>query len=228
MRALLPAARVLRWDQDALSARVDATALLAKVQAHEVDIVVGTQMVAKGLDLPLVTSIGVINADTLLNLPDFRAGERTFQMLTQVAGRAGRRGPGGRVIVQSYTPEHYAVGAALGHDYADFYREELDFRRRHRYPPFSRLARFVFRHADEAVCAGEGERLARGLALTAQAAGVEWVDIMGPTPCFAAKARDLYQWQLILRSDDAGLATILHEVRLPPSWQIDVDPLSLL
>ena len=228
VRALLPAARVLRWDQDALSARVDATALLAKVQAHEVDIVVGTQMVAKGLDLPLVTSIGVINADTLLNLPDFRAGERTFQMLTQVAGRAGRRGPGGRVIVQSYTPEHYAVGAALGHDYADFYREELDFRRRHRYPPFSRLARFVFRHADEAVCAGEGERLARGLALTAQAAGVEWVDIMGPTPCFAAKARDLYQWQLILRSDDAGLATILHEVRLPPSWQIDVDPLSLL
>ena len=97
VRALLPKARVLRWDQDAISAKVDASHLLARVQAHEVDIVVGTQMVAKGLDLPLVTGIGVINADTLLNLPDFRAGERTFQLLTQVAGRAGRRGPGGRV-----------------------------------------------------------------------------------------------------------------------------------
>ncbi|HET8630927.1 MAG TPA: primosomal protein N', partial [Thermomicrobiales bacterium] len=226
VRALLPGARVLRWDQDALSARVDATALLAKVQAHEVDIVVGTQMVAKGLDLPLVTAIGVINADTLLNLPDFRAGERTFQLLTQVAGRAGRRGPGSRVIVQSYTPEHYAIQAALMHDYADFYAEELDFRRRHRYPPFSRLARFVFRHADEAVCAVEGERFARAVAAAALAAGVEDVDIMGPTPCFAAKARDLYQWQLVVRSGD--LDAVLRDLRVPTPWQVDVDPLSLL
>jgi primosomal protein N' (replication factor Y) len=226
VRALLPRARVLRWDQDALSARVDATALLAKVQAHEVDVVVGTQMVAKGLDLPLVTAIGVINADTLLNLPDFRAGERTFQLLTQVAGRAGRRGPGSRVIVQSYTPEHYAIQAALTHDYADFYREELDFRRRHRYPPFSRLARFVYRHADEAVCALEGERFARAVAAAALAAGLEDLDIMGPTPCFAAKARDLYQWQLVVRSGE--LDALLRDLRIPPAWQVDVDPLSLL
>ncbi|MFN8511758.1 MAG: primosomal protein N' [Thermomicrobiales bacterium] len=226
VRALLPKARVLRWDQDAITAKVDAAALLAKVQAHEVDIVVGTQMVAKGLDLPLVTSIGVINADTLLNLPDFRAGERTFQLLTQVAGRAGRRGPGGRVIVQSYTPEHYAIQAALGHDYPDFYREELDFRRRHRYPPFSRLARFVFRHADEAVCSREGEALSRAVALAAQHAGLTDLDIMGPTPCFAAKMRDLYQWQLIIRSGD--LDAVLRHLRVPPSWTIDVDPVSML
>ncbi|MGN6810128.1 MAG: replication restart helicase PriA [Thermomicrobiales bacterium] len=226
VRALLPRARVLRWDQDALSAKVDAAALLAKVQAHEVDVIVGTQMVAKGLDLPLVTAIGVINADTLLNLPDFRAGERTFQLLTQVAGRAGRRGPGGRVIVQSYTPEHYAIQAALSHDYADFYREELDFRHRHRYPPFSRLARFIYRHADEATCAAEGDRLARLIAHAAYAANVEDLDLMGPTPCFAAKIRDLYQWQLILRS--GALDTILRDLRIPRGWQVDVDPVSML
>ncbi len=226
VRDLLPRARVLRWDQDAISAKVGAADLLARVQAHEVDVIVGTQMVAKGLDLPLVTAIGVINADTLLNLPDFRAGERTFQLLTQVAGRAGRRGPGGRVIIQSYTPEHYAVGAALHHDYADFYREELDFRRRHRYPPFSRLARFVFRHADEAICAREGDKLARQVALIAQHLGTEDLDIMGPTPCFAAKMRDLYQWQLILRSND--LDTILRELPIPYGWTIDVDPVSML
>ncbi len=226
VRALLPKARVLRWDQDAISAKVDSSTLLARVQAHEVDVIVGTQMVAKGLDLPLVTAIGVINADTMLNLPDFRAGERTFQLLTQVAGRAGRRGPGGRVILQSYTPEHYAIQAALGHDYADFYREELDFRRRHRYPPFSRLARFVYRHADEAICAREGDKLARTVALIAQHVGLEDLDIMGPTPCFAAKMRDLYQWQLILRSAD--LDPLLRELRVPFGWQIDVDPVSML
>jgi primosomal protein N' (replication factor Y) (superfamily II helicase) len=226
VRALLPKARVLRWDQDAISAKVDASALLAKVQAHEVDVIVGTQMVAKGLDLPLVTAIGVINADTLLNLPDFRAGERTFQLLTQVAGRAGRRGPGSRVIVQSYTPEHYAIQAALTHDYADFYREELDFRHRHRYPPFSRLARFIYRHADEETCAAEGDRLARLIAHAAYAANVEDLDLMGPTPCFAAKIRDLYQWQLILRS--GALDTILRDLRLPRGWQVDVDPVSML
>ena len=226
VRALLPKARVLRWDQDAITAKVDAASLLAKVQAHEVDVVVGTQMVAKGLDLPLVTTIGVINADTLLNLPDFRAGERTFQLLTQVAGRAGRRGPGGRVIVQSYTPEHYAIQASLQHDYTDFYREELDFRRRHRYPPFGRLARFVYRHADEAICAREGDHLARLAALAAQHVGITDLDIMGPTPCFAAKMRDLYQWQVIIRSGE--LDAIMRVLRVPPMWTIDVDPVSML
>ncbi len=226
VRALLPKARVLRWDQDAISAKVDASHLLARVQAHEVDVVVGTQMVAKGLDLPLVTGIGVINADTLLNLPDFRAGERTFQLLTQVAGRAGRRGPGGRVIIQSYTPEHYAIVASLNHDYTDFYREELDFRRRHRYPPFSRLVRFVYRHADETVCQREGDKLARQVALIAQHLGTEDLDIMGPTPCFAAKMRDLYQWQLILRSNE--LDAVLRELPIPYGWTVDVDPVSML
>lgn len=226
VRALLPSARVLRWDQDILSAKVDATRLLARVRAHEVDIIVGTQMVTKGLDLPLVTAIGVINADTMLNLPDFRSSERTFQLLTQVAGRAGRRGPGARAIVQSYSPEHYAIQAALRHDYADFYAEELDFRRRQRYPPFSRLARFVFRHGDEEVCQREGERLLTTLAAGADSAGLTDVDLMGPTPCFVAKIRDLYQWQVIARG--GALEQLLACVQIPPGWLVDVDPVSML
>lgn len=226
VRAFLPSARVLRWDQDVLSAKVGATQLLARVRAHEVDIIVGTQMVAKGLDLPLVTAIGVINADTMLNLPDFRSSERTFQLLTQVAGRAGRRGPGARAIVQSYSPEHYAIQAALRHDYADFYAEELDFRRRQRYPPFSRLARFVFRHGDEEMCRREGDRLLAALAGAADDAGLSDVDLMGPTPCFVAKIRDLYQWQVIARG--GSLEQLLKGVQIPPGWQVDVDPISML
>lgn len=226
VRALLPSARVLRWDQDILSAKVDATQLLARVRGHEVDVIVGTQMVTKGLDLPLVTAIGVINADTMLNLPDFRSSERTFQLLTQVAGRAGRRGPGARAIVQSYSPEHYAIQAALRHDYADFYAEELDFRRRQRYPPFSHLARFVFRHGDEELCRGEGDRLLAALAAAADGLGLTDVDLMGPTPCFVAKIRDLYQWQIVARG--GSLDQLLAAVRIPPGWQVDVDPISML
>lgn len=226
VRALLPTARVLRWDQDVLSAKIDATQLLARIRAHEVDIIVGTQMVTKGLDLPLVTAIGVINADTMLNLPDFRSSERTFQLLTQVAGRAGRRGPGARAIVQSYTPEHYAIQAALRHDYADFYAEELDFRRRQRYPPFSRLARCTFRHADELICQREGDRLVVAFAEEADRAGLFDIDIMGPTPCFIAKIRDLYQWQVVVRG--GPLEELLASAQIGPGWQVDVDPSSML
>ena len=132
VRRHLPAARVLRWDQDAVRRAGGADRLLRQVEHGEVDFIVGTQMVAKGFDLPRVTAIGVVNADTGVHLPDFRSGERTFSLLTQVAGRAGRRGPGARVIVQSYTPEHYAIQAAARHDYDGFFVEEIHFRRRHR------------------------------------------------------------------------------------------------
>ena len=140
-----PGARVLRWDQDAITRQQSHADLLGKVRRHEVDVVVGTQMIAKGLDLPRVMTVGVVAADTLLHLPDFRSAERTFQVLAQVAGRAGRA-PGGVVIMQSYTPEHYCLQAALAHDYAAFYDEEIAFRRAHRYPPFARLALFVYAH----------------------------------------------------------------------------------
>ena len=117
-------------------------AILQRFAAHDADVMVGTQMIAKGLDLPLVTLVGVIAADTGLFLPDFRSGERTFQLLTQVAGRAGRSARGGRVVIQSYQPEHHAIQAAAQHDYEAFYRREIAFRRQHAYPPLQRLARW--------------------------------------------------------------------------------------
>jgi primosomal protein N' (replication factor Y) len=227
LRALLPEARVLRWDQDALRGRVRHEDLLGRVARHEVDIVVGTQMIAKGLDLPLVTAVGVINADTYLYLPDFRAAERTFQMLTQVAGRAGRRTAGGEVVIQTYSPGHYAISSAASHDYRAFYTEEIAFRRRHGYPPFKRLVRLLYRHRDEveARVAVEAmadllERMLRG---RADLAGV---DLIGPAPAFAARLRGRYGWQLLLRGDRA--LALLSDIQFSMGWVVDVDPVSLL
>jgi primosomal protein N' (replication factor Y) len=225
VRRLLPGARVLRWDQDSVKQAGGHERLLRRVERREVDVVVGTQMVAKGLDLPLVTAIGVIHADTMLHLPDFRAGERTFQLLTQVAGRAGRRAPGSRVVVQSYTPEHYAIQAAARHDFTAFYAEEIDFRRVHRYPPFTRLVRYLYRDADETACAAEADDLARLLARHVRARRAH-ADLLGPTPAFASRVRGKYQWQVILRTED--LASLLDGLPTRPGWSVDVDPQSLL
>ena len=225
VRHLFPQARVLRWDQDAVRRQGGHERLLHRVERREVDVVVGTQMIAKGLDLPLVTAIGVVHADTMLHLPDFRSGERTFQLLTQVAGRAGRRAPGSRVVVQSYTPDHYAIQAAARHDYAAFYAEEIDFRRGHRYPPFARLVRYLFRDADEATCAAEAEEMARRLARHARSRGAA-MDLLGPTPAFASRVRGRYQWQIVLRAAD--LEPLLDGLPTRPGWSVDVDPQSLL
>ena len=199
---------------------------MQRVLRHEVDVIVGTQMVAKGLDFPLVSTVGIINADTLLHLPDIRSAERTFQLLTQVAGRAGRRTPGARVIVQSYTPDHYAIDAASRHDYAAFYREEIAFRRKHGYPPFRRLIRFVYRHPDEVTCQTTAAEVADLLAATADRLGARDVDLLGPTPAFTAKVRGRYQWQILLRGADSH--AVASAVDLDPGWAIDVDPLSVL
>jgi primosomal protein N' (replication factor Y) len=226
VRRILPEARVLRWDQDALRRGVGHRDLMRRVLKHEVDVIVGTQMVAKGLDFPLVSLIGVINADTLLHLPDFRAGERTFQLLTQVAGRAGRRAPGGQVIIQSFSPDHYAIQAASRHDYTAFYQEEIAFRRRHGYPPFRRLVRLVYRHPDEVACQAAAEVVADQLGRAAYKLGLIDVDLLGPSPAFTARIRGRYQWQIIIRGSDAR--RLAAAIELEPSWLVDVDPVSLL
>ncbi len=225
VRRLFPQARVLRWDQDSVRREGGHEAMLGRVERREVDVVVGTQMIAKGLDLPMVTGIGVVHADTMLHLPDFRAGERTFQLLTQVAGRAGRRTPGSRVVVQSYTPAHYAIQAAARHNYAAFYAEEIDFRRVHRYPPFTRLVRYLYRAAEEATCAAEADEMARHLARHARARRAA-MDLLGPTPAFASRVRGRYQWQIVLRAPD--LEPLLDGLPVRPGWTVDVDPQSLL
>lgn len=225
VRRLYPRARVLRWDQDAVRQQGGYEAMLGRVERQEVDIIVGTQMVAKGFDLPKVTAIGVVQADTLLYLPDFRSAERTFQLLTQVAGRAGRRAPGSTVIVQTYTPEHYAILAASRHDYGAFYDEEIDFREHHGFPPFTRLVRYLYRHDKEQAAALESEMMARAIAREARMRGVE-IDILGPTPAFAARVRGKYQWQIVLRSLD--LESLLDDLPIRAGWVVDVDPQSML
>jgi len=226
MRDLFPAARVLRWDRDTAARKGAHDDLLGAFMRHEADVLVGTQMIAKGLDVPLVTLVGVISADTGLHLPDFRAGERTFQLLTQVAGRAGRRTAGGQVIVQTYTPEHYAIQAAARHDYRAFYTQDLRFRLSHNYPPFSRLAKLVYSATSEAACQIEAQRLAGDLHALAGRLELDDVEILGPAPSFVHKLRHRYRWQLLLRAPN--LAPLLRRLTLPPDWTLDVDPVSML
>uniref|UniRef100_A0A831TG10 Replication restart protein PriA n=1 Tax=Thermorudis peleae TaxID=1382356 RepID=A0A831TG10_9BACT len=226
IRRIFPEARVTRWDQDVARRGLDPAELVRRARRHEVDIIIGTQMIAKGFDFPLVSTIGVINADTQLYLPDYRAGERTFQLLTQVAGRAGRRSPGGRVIVQTYTPDHYAIQAASRHDYQAFYREELAFRRRHGYPPFRRLVRLLYRHSDDLACQIAAESMAERLRAEATRLALGDVEVLGPTPAFISRLRGRYQWQILLRGSDAQ--RLAAACAIDPGWVVDVDPISLL
>jgi primosomal protein N' (replication factor Y) len=221
-----PGARLLRWDRDVTQGRHFHEEILDKFAKHEADILIGTQMIAKGLDLPRVTLVGVVNADLALNFPDFRSTERTFQLVSQVAGRAGRGPLGGRVIIQTYNPEHYALQAAAGHDYAAFYRQELEYRRQFNQPPFSRLARLVYAHPNVDICQKEAKRAARQIATERDAYGMPGLDIIGPAPAFIGRLRGRYRYQLILRGRDPGL--LLSRVNLPQGWVVDVDPVGLV
>ncbi|NIO67823.1 MAG: primosomal protein N' [Anaerolineae bacterium] len=223
---LFPQARLLRWDRDATGGKDAHDIFLERFINHEADVMIGTQMVAKGLDLPLVTLVGVINADTALYLPDFRAGERTFQILTQVAGRAGRSVLGGQVIVQTYTPEHYCIRAASRHDYEGFYRQELDFRREQGYPPFRRLAQLVYTHSNVARCEEQVNELYRLLREKIARLGLSGVDLIGPAPCFRRRLRGKYRWQIVVRAADPR--ALLADMAFPLGWRIDIDPVSLL
>ncbi|MCX6031248.1 MAG: primosomal protein N' [Chloroflexi bacterium] len=221
-----PEARTLRWDRDVTGAKGSHDAILSRFVAHEADVLIGTQMIAKGLDLPLVTLVGVIAADVGLFLPDFRAGERTFQLLTQVAGRAGRSALGGRVIVQTYHPDHYAVVAASHHDYDGFYRQEIAFRRQQGYPPFRRLAQLVYYNSQRVKAEAEATRLADQLRGEITHLALPDTDLIGPAPCFFGQQRGLYRWQVIVRSPDP--AALLRRVPLPLGWRLDIDPVDLL
>ena len=219
-----PKASVLRWDADSTRTKGAHEVILSHFAAHRADFLVGTQMVAKGLDLPLVTLVGVISADTGLNLPDYRAGERTFQVLTQVAGRAGRGLLGGRVILQTYLPDHYVLRSAAHHDYGGFFEAELENRRRLGYPPFTRLARFVFHDLTSAHAERRAKVWAELLKARMQRHDRQ-AALIGPVPCFYAKLGGEYRWQVILRA--------LHPVEIlpdefPERCDVDIDPVSLL
>ena len=225
---IAPRARVLRWDADVTRTKGSHERILRSFTAHEADVLIGTQMIAKGLDLPLVTLVGVVAADVGLYLPDFRSGERTFQLLTQVAGRAGRSARGGRVVIQTYTPEHYAIQAAARHDYQAFYEREMGFRHEQGYPPVQRLARLIYWHKKLAKVKEETERMAAALRYQLTQLGLEgeWIGVLGPAPAFFARYRGYYRWQIVVQAPDP--ARLVRRVEIPFGWRIDIDPVSLL
>jgi primosomal protein N' (replication factor Y) len=244
---LYPVARVARMDTDTMRSRGSHEQTLERFGAGEIDILVGTQMIAKGLDFPGVMLVGVLQADAALHLPDFRAAERTCQLVTQVAGRSGRGPRGGRVVVQTMSPDHPALRAAATHDYRAFVYGELPLRETLGYPPFGSVVRIVARGVDAAAVRGWLEGLAerlRGLVDLARAAEPitpgdgppsGGLRVLGPAPAPIARLRDRFRWHLQLQGPDGPrLRSLTREaldgLRTPPgvSWIVDVDPVEML
>ena len=236
LNAQFPEARVLRMDVDTTRQKGAHDRILEAFRRGDADILLGTQMVAKGLDFPGVTLVGVISADTSIHLPDFRAGERTFQLLTQVSGRAGRGEIPGEVVVQTYLPDGEAVQCAQEHDFLRFAQIELASRSSVGYPPFGRMALFLFRGPDETLVA----RAAGFCAEAMRAAALPEVDVMGPVQAPLARIRGNYRWQVLLKAPSPRkLNTLAHEAltqfgdkrggrRTGVALDVDVDPASLL
>ncbi len=229
LKKILPEARLARMDSDTMTKRGAHDRLLQDFKDHKIDIIVGTQMIAKGLDFPKVTQVGVISADANLNLPDFRSGERTFNLITQVAGRAGRGDLGGEVIVQTYTPEHYAISLAAKHDYISFYNREIESRRRLLFPPFINLVKITLRSRREESVVKSAERLAKLLLKR-----IPGVDILGPAPSPMPKLRGYYRWNILIKAKDrVSIVGKLHEALkgfrkgAGVLMAIDVDPMSM-
>ncbi|HET8732664.1 MAG TPA: primosomal protein N', partial [Anaeromyxobacteraceae bacterium] len=231
VRELLPSARVARMDRDSVSGGGDVAELLARFARRELDVLVGTQMVTKGHDFPGVTLVGVVLADTALALPDFRAAERTFQLLTQVAGRAGRGDDPGQVIVQTFHPHSPAVAFAVGHDHAGFAEVELDRRRALGYPPFGRMLAVRVEGSEAGA-----RRTAEALGEAAQAALPPGVTMLGPAPAAIERIRGRNRWHLLFRAPGHAALRQVHRalgaVALRPpggaSVRFDMDPGSML
>ncbi len=226
MKQLFSKVPLVRWDKDVVTKRRSYDELLANFRSGKANVLIGTQMIAKGLHLPEVTLAGVISADIGLNLPDFRAGERTFQLLCQVAGRAGRGLGAGKVIIQTYSPGHYAIQAASTHDYLAFYNQEIEYRHQFGYPPFSRLVRLLYGHTNSFLCQKEAERASRLLLAERDREGIPDLSLIGPVPAFISRIRGRYWWQLVVRGVDP--AKFIARISLPKGWVIDVDPVGLV
>lgn len=195
LEKLLPEARILRMDVDTTRKKGAHERLLAKFGAHEADILLGTQMIAKGLDFPDVTLVGVLNADTSLSLPDYRSSERTFQLLTQVSGRAGRADKTGQVVIQTYNPEHYAIQLACRQDYEQFFFYEMNLRHLNNYPPYYYTIKITVSAKSEAEAAKESFAIKKGLdqCLSPQAL------VLGPTPSSILKIKNRFYYQLVIK-----------------------------
>lgn len=224
--ARYPDVRIERWDSDVARNPLELEQAMDRLANGDAQILIGTQMVARGLDLPNVTLSAVLLADLGLNLPDFRAAERAFSLLCQVCGRAGRGEQAGRAVIQTYQPDHYAIAAAAEQDYEGFYRIEIAARQAQRNPPFSRLAQIVCTDLSvRAVQQTLGE-LAERLRHSAERQGRGDVEVIGPTPCQPERVRGRYRWRLLLRG--RRLWEFLHDEPLPRNCRVDVDPVRLV
>ena len=227
-----PAARVKRMDSDTLKRKEDYRRILGDFRSGKIDILVGTQMIAKGLHFPNVTLVGIIHADLSLHIPDFRAGERTFQLLTQVAGRAGRGDVEGEVYVQSFTPFHPAIQYARRHDYIGFYDQEIEFRQELRYPPVGRVALLTLRGRSEDRVRFFADHLRKEMDLLAIQLGD--IVIAGPAPAPLLRAENFYRYQIMIRTPrmpqlSRQLSTKFDSLKIPEDLRliIDIDPVSL-
>ncbi|MDD4956543.1 MAG: primosomal protein N' [Candidatus Omnitrophica bacterium] len=229
LRRIIPEARIARMDSDTMAKRGAHDRLLGDFKEHKIDVIVGTQMIAKGLDFPKVTMVGVVSADANLNLPDFRSGERTFDLITQVAGRAGRGDMGGEVVVQTFTPEHYAIAFSAKHDYHGFYAREMESRRELMLPPVVHIAKIMVRARKEE----KAEKAAGDISCMIRRKMPD-VDMLGPAPAPMLKLRGYYRWNILLRGESReDLTRKLREVfagtrkKTDVIVSVDIDPMSL-
>jgi primosomal protein N' (replication factor Y) len=230
LRELFPEARVARMDRDTTTRKGAHGRMVTGMASGAFDILIGTQMIAKGHDFSAVTLVGVVNADSALNLPDFRSAERVFALLSQAAGRAGRGDRPGRVLIQTYSPDHYAIEFVVGHDYHGFASVELPQRQSLGYPPFGHLVNLIFSGNDLAQVAAAAERVATDL--SRQLGGVE---LLGPAPCLLRKLRGRSRVQILLKAPRRpALRRLLDKLtancRLSSgvTMTVDVDPLDMM
>lgn len=242
-KKMFPQAKVARMDRDTTKKRGSHEQIYEDFSAGDSDILIGTQLIAKGWDLPNVAVVGVISADTMLNLPDFRSSERTFSLLTQVSGRTGRGEHAGKVVVQTYNPENYAVLAAAKHDYRLFYDQEIIEREKYSYPPFSELIKLTYSSPDSAKAEIEAERLAKSLQENFPRTDKnDSVAILGPSTAFIEKIAGKYRWQIVIKlpiaknqipskTQTTNYKLQIFEVlnkNLKTGWTVDINPESLL
>jgi primosomal protein N' (replication factor Y) len=227
VRQLLPDANILRWDSETSRFKDAHEIILSHFINHRADILIGTQMISKGLDFPLVTLVGVILAETGLSIPDYRANERTFQLLTQVAGRSGRSDLGGRVIFQTFQPENYVIQYAARHDYNGFYSQELGQRRRLGYPPFYQIVRLEITNLSSDFAQKTAYRLHQKIIGWVEASGLLSTEVIGPVPCYFGKLNNLFRWQIVLRGTKPSNILKEHMEELA-GVHVEVDPPNLL
>jgi primosomal protein N' (replication factor Y) len=233
LQEIFPSARIGRMDRDTVRGRGDLERLLVRLHSGEINLLVGTQMIAKGHDIHGVTLVGVVGCDYALGLPDFRAAERVFQLLTQVSGRAGRGDLPGQVVVQTYHPDHYAIQCAARHDYSAFVEKELRFRRLMHYPPYAALANVLLQSQRLEEAAGWASTLGRWCRETT----LSHVRVLGPASAPIAKIKRIYRFHLVMKGENRralqqalrGLLAHAEQAGIPrASLIVDVDPVSLM